>query len=171
MSEQARDKLREVLGWADQAFAESGDPMAAIQSIATAAGSGVALPPHMGRWLRDALQTYIRSECSMDTAMGLDKRGKRQPRRRHRASAELEFAFTDMWFLVAVGASHTQAAELVAVRTGRSVEQLVRSYGTSWFGKNPQTLANLDTEVLLRAYPDDARTREAKAAIRQRHAR
>lgn len=172
-----REKLRSILVEADEAFAKTGDPMDALGWIALAAKSGVELPPRMGMWLHQALQTYVNGDGTMDAAMDLDKRGQAQPRRKRRADGELNDTLGRMWFLMAAGADRTQAAELVAARTGRSVEQLVRSYGLSWFARRTDhpfagmhPLAVRDYVVgMLAEYPDDARTREAKAAILRQH--
>jgi hypothetical protein len=175
--DQFREKLRGILAEADQAFAASGDPMDALGWIALAAKSGVELPPHMGRWLHQALQTYVNGDSTMDAAMGLRKRGQGGPRRKRREASELNDTLGRMWFLMAAGADRTQAAELVVARVGGTVEQLRRNYSKSWFarrtdhpfdGLHPQAVRDF-VVGLLDEYPDDARTREAKAAILRQH--
>lgn len=167
-------KLRATLAEADNAFAETADPMDALGWIALAAKAGAALPPHMGAWLHQALQTYICGDGTMDAAMGLDKRGQGQPRRKRRETSALNGVHAKMWFLVGAGASRTEAAELVSTTTGRSVEQLLRTYSKSWFARRadrpfdgmdaPQARRYL-AETLLPEFPDDARTRKTKARI------
>jgi hypothetical protein len=170
-------KLRGILAEADAAFAKSGDPMDALGWIALAAKAGAPLPPRMGQWLHKALQEYIASDDTMDAAMGLDKRGQAQPRRRRRSDVELNDTLGRMWFLIKAGADRTQAAVLVAALTGRSVEQLQRSYGSSWFVRRtddpfegvPPTSVREYVVGMLAEYPDGAETEQEKTAILARH--
>lgn len=171
-------ELRGILAEADAAFVKTGDPMDALGWIGLAAKSGVELPPHMGAWLHQALQTYIKGEGTMDAAMALRKHGAGSPRRRRREASWLNDIHGKMWFLIAAGATRTQAAELVSTIAGRSVEQLLRTYGKSWFvrradapfdGMHPTSVLQYLVETLLPEFPDDERTREAKATILARY--
>lgn len=170
-------KLRGTLAEADEVFSKTGDPMDALGWVALAAKSGVELPPRMGRWLHKALQQYTSGEGTMDAAMGLALRGQEQPRRKHRSAADLNDATGRMWWLIHAGATRTQAAVLVAERTGRGVEQLHRSYGKSWHAKRtddpfagvPAAAVRAFVVDMLAEYPSIEPTREAKAAIMRKH--
>ena len=163
-----------ALAEADQVFADTGDVMVAIEWSALAAKAGVPLPQRIGQWLHRALNDY-RNEVvpTMDAAMGLDKRGQGHPRRKRRSAVELNDALGRMWFLIAAGADRTQAAALVAKLTGRQVEQLHRSYGSSWFarrtdrpfdGMQPVEVRDIVVGILA-DYPDGPETEQEKAAI------
>jgi len=163
---------------ADQSFAETDDVMEALSWAALAAKSGAPLPPRIGHWLYAALNAYRSGNAkTMDAAMGLEKRGKKQPRRRMSDAVTLNNYLGRMWFLLAAGADRTQAAVLVAARTGRKVEQLQRSYGVSWFARrNDDPFSGMEQEAvrdfvadMLRDYPDALETAREKAAIRRRH--
>jgi hypothetical protein len=176
--EQFAVELRGTLAEADEEFGRTGDPMDALGWIALAAKAGAPLPSRIGQWLHTALQAYVNGDASMDEAMGLATRGQGQPRRKRRAASELNDTLGRMWFLVQAGATRNQAAALVETTTGRSVEQLMRSYGASWFtgrtdnpfeGMPLSSVRDFVTETLLSQYPDDERTREAKAAILARY--
>jgi hypothetical protein len=178
MTPDYKTTVREALASADQAFADTGDVMEALDWIAFAAKGGEPIPQRIGAWLHEALQTYRKGVGTMDEAMGLTVRGQGQPRRKRRAALELSDTLGRMWFLINAGADRTQAAVLLETTTGRSVEQLTRAYGLSWFARrtdNPfegmpqSSVRDFVTQTLLPQYPDDERTREVKAAIVARY--
>lgn len=170
-------KLRAVLAEADAQFTKTRDPMDALPWVALAAKSGVPLPPRMGQWLHRVLQDYIGGIGTMDAAMGLALRGQEQPRRKRRTAAETDAALGRMWLLVKAGANRTQAATLVAALTGRSVEQLSRSYGASGFARRtddpfagvPAGMVREYVVGMLAEYPESTQTEQEKAAILRRH--
>lgn len=171
------ERLHGILSEADREFLRTGDPMVAVGWIALAAKSGAPIPPAMGAWLHKALDDYQNGDDTMDAAMGLAIKGKAQPRRKRRADAELNDLLGRMWFLIKAGATRPQAAAMVAARSGRQPEQLVRSYGTSWLmrrtddpfdGMAPPAVREFVVQMLA-DYPDGEETRQEKGAILSRH--
>ena len=171
---------RAALADADKLFADTRDTMLALQWIGFAAHAGEPIPPHMAGWLHKALEDYRNgpNTLRMDAAMGLNKRAKEQPKRRWRDAFELNDRLGRMWFLTAAGASREQAAVLVVALVGRGeVEQLIRSYGKSWFAhRTDDPFAGVDAftvrefvDEMLAEYPDSTVTAQEKAAIRRQH--
>ena len=169
--------IRDALAGADRSFADTGNTIEALGWIALAAKAGEPIPPGIGLWLHGALQRYTKGSDTMDKAMGLDKQGQGNPRRKHRAAFELNDVHGDMWFLIHAGADRTQAAALVAAATGRSVDTLTRSYGSSWFAKRadnpfesmPAESVRAFVLDMLAKYPDGTHTEQEKAAIMSKH--
>lgn len=176
-----RAKLAGILADADRAFADSGDPMDALGWIALAAKSGAPLPPTIGRWLHKAIGDYQAGAArTMDAALGLDKPGRANPRRRRQDRSALDVALSQMMLLHAAGGTIRQASVLVAAVTGRSADELERAYGEQkisvkaaqvFDGAPADWVADMVLSV-MDEYPDaPLEVQQAKAAILAKHPR
>jgi hypothetical protein len=114
----------------------------------------------------------------MDAAMQLDKPGKANPRYKRRLQSALDGAMASMMMLHAAGGTIRQASVLVAAVTGRSADDLERTYGeqkmsvkaAQVFDGAPADWVADTVIVMMDEYPDaPLEVQQAKAAILAKH--
>lgn len=181
---QARDSL--VTTWA-QRFRREGDVMAGLRAAHEQLLNKEPLPRRVAEWLSNGIANYLcgRSK-TLDEALGLNKPGKSNPRRKERDKNTLSEALRSMYELQVLGAAIPNAAALVAsVSPGHSASTLEARYRRGGISKDALALRrekfNFPRELgvwwfaperVLARFPDaPLELAQAKDAIRAAYAK
>lgn len=169
------EKIRAALADYDAAFLRDRDPTTALEAVRVALRAGLPVPPGIATWLHGGLHVYADdAAASLNAALGLAGRGRSNPRRRRAEWHRLNEALGRMWWLLAIGATPGEAAELVAAVTNYSTDYLARAYRRSWHarrtddplaGGEPKQVRRFAQEVLADYLVNDETCDLARALL------